>query len=258
MEEISDAYIGVFFMFENIRNQKPNGYTMIIDKGIGLNQLRDLLSIGRPHLNFLKYGFGTSCLYDAQILIEKNQYLYNNNVISFPGGTLFEAAYHKKMVDSFLEDIIQNKFTGVEFSHGTIDVPDQDRYKYIRQAKDMHLLVFSELGKKNSSGFVNLIDSVKADLDAGSDFVILEGRDSGTSGLYTKDGEINDDILDVFDQHQELLPHIIWEAPCKDQQVLLLQKFGNGVNLGNIGFEDVISLAALRRGLRSDTFHDFL
>ena len=45
----------------------------------------------------------------------------------------------------------------------------------------------------------------------------------------------------------------MWEAPNKNQQVELILKLGNDVNLGNINFNDIISLETLRRGLRGDT-----
>ncbi|OEF98425.1 phosphosulfolactate synthase [Desulfuribacillus alkaliarsenatis] len=234
------------------------GKTMIIDKGIGISQIKDMLTFGKAHLDFLKYGFGTSCLYEPISLIEKNELLTKSNVICFPGGTLFEAAYYKNMVNSFFDDILKYSFTGVEISHGTIDVDDMDRHNYIRRAKQMQLTVFSELGKKNETGFKDIIESVKRDLDAGSDYVVLEGRETGTSGLYNKEGAVADDILNIFEAESDLLPYIIWEAPCMEQQILLLKHFGANVNIGNVAFQDVLSLAALRRGLRSDTFFDFL
>ncbi|MEW6229980.1 MAG: phosphosulfolactate synthase, partial [Bacillota bacterium] len=46
----------------------------------------------------------------------------------------------------------------------------------------------------------------------------------------------------------------IIEAPMASQQRDLLLRFGPFVNLGNIQPHDVVSLEAMRRGLRSDTF----
>ena len=51
---------------------------------------------------------------------------------------------------------------------------------------------------------------------------------------------------------------IIWETPQKSQQVYFIKLFGANVNVGNIGFEDVIPLETLRIGLRGDTFFTFL
>jgi phosphosulfolactate synthase len=51
---------------------------------------------------------------------------------------------------------------------------------------------------------------------------------------------------------------LIWEAPTKKQQAWMVNTFGTNVNLGNIQPNDVISLEALRSGLRGDTFLTFL
>jgi len=51
---------------------------------------------------------------------------------------------------------------------------------------------------------------------------------------------------------------ILWEAPKKPQQVWFIKLLGPNVNLGNIGWQEVIPLETLRIGLRGDTFYDFL
>ena len=51
---------------------------------------------------------------------------------------------------------------------------------------------------------------------------------------------------------------IIWEAPQKDQQLYFLELIGCNVNLGNIAPSEVISLEAMRIGLRGDSFHLYL
>ena len=47
-------------------------------------------------------------------------------------------------------------------------------------------------------------------------------------------------------------------APSKKQQVWFIQLMGANVNLGNIASNEVVSLEALRLGLRGDTFFDYL
>ena len=44
-----------------------------------------------------------------------------------------------------------------------------------------------------------------------------------------------------------------WEAPIKNQQQFLIQRFGINVSLGNVPPEDILALEALRNGLRGDT-----
>jgi phosphosulfolactate synthase len=47
-----------------------------------------------------------------------------------------------------------------------------------------------------------------------------------------------------------------WEAPIKNQQQFLIQRFGVNVNLGNVPPEDILALEALRNGLRGDTLKE--
>ncbi|MCP4312650.1 MAG: phosphosulfolactate synthase, partial [Bacteroidetes bacterium] len=48
------------------------------------------------------------------------------------------------------------------------------------------------------------------------------------------------------------------EAPNKAQQTMFIQMLGANVNLGNIAPNEVVSLEALRCGMRGDTFFDVL
>ena len=51
---------------------------------------------------------------------------------------------------------------------------------------------------------------------------------------------------------------IIWETPDKEQQLFFIKLLGCNANLGNIAPKEVISLEAMRVGLRGDTFDFFL
>ena len=90
------------------------------------------------------------------------------------------------------------------------------------------------------------------DLDAGASFVIAEGRESGSVGLYGPDGSVREALVG------ELLArvpseHIIFEAPSGGQQKWFVRHVGVDVNLGNVATDEVIALETLRRGLRADT-----
>ena len=49
------------------------------------------------------------------------------------------------------------------------------------------------------------------------------------------------------------IDRLIWEAPLKSQQAALVGRFGNDVSLGNIEWDGVLALEALRAGLRFET-----
>ena len=98
---------------------------------------------------------------------------------------------------------------------------------------------------------------MKAELTAGSSYVIAEAREAGNVGIYRGSGEVREGLV------QEILTQIpgekiIWEAPQKAQQLYFIELLGCNVNLGNIAPTEVIPLEAMRIGLRADTFDMFL
>src|SRR5690606_7048196 len=98
-------------------------------------------------------------------------------------------------------------------------------------------------------------ETVGRDLEDGARLVTVEARESGEGvGIFDENGDCRDeDVLAIFARVDE--PNkLMWEAPQKKQQVRLFRLLGPAVNIGNVSPADVLSLEALRRGLRSDTF----
>jgi len=98
---------------------------------------------------------------------------------------------------------------------------------------------------------------MRAELKAGSTYVIAEAREAGNVGIYRGTGEVREGLV------QEILTQIpegkiLWEAPQKAQQLYFLELIGCNVNLGNIAPNEVIPLETMRIGLRGDTFHLYL
>jgi phosphosulfolactate synthase len=83
--------------------------------------------------------------------------------------------------------------------------------------------------------------------------VLLEARESGTSGICRPDGTLRygliEDVLASGIDSNDL----IFEAPNKSLQTTFIRRLGPQVNLGNIPATEVIALETLRLGLRSDT-----
>ncbi|GEO25103.1 phosphosulfolactate synthase [Alicyclobacillus acidoterrestris] len=238
---------------------RDNGLTMVIDKGLGYEQLGDILEIASPYVDLVKFGFGTSCLYPRHILRQKLSLARVYAVQTCPGGTLGEIALTQGVYDKYVERCAKLGFTAIEISDGTIELDADTRLYAIETAKRAFKLVISEVGKKldRTADVRTYAQQVVADLDAGADYVVVEGRESGENvGIYGDHGQVDTSILDDF---IHLLPpavrsKIIWEAPKKVQQVELIKRFGQTVNLGNIPPADVLALECLRLGLRADTF----
>ena len=98
---------------------------------------------------------------------------------------------------------------------------------------------------------------MKAELEAGSFKVIAEARESGTVGIFHKNGSAHSMLVTRITSKIKV-EDIIWETPQKSQQVYFINLFGANVNVGNISVDDVIPLETLRIGLRGDTFFNYL
>ncbi|WP_284200265.1 phosphosulfolactate synthase, partial [Alicyclobacillus sacchari] len=175
------------------------------------------------------------------------------------GGTLGEIAWLQGVYEAYLQRCKRIGFTAMEVSDGTIELRADARQKAIARAKAIFPIVVSEIGKKlsHTMDIVSCARSVVADLDAGSDYVIIEGRESGEGvGVYDANGKVLDNLVQAFidELPASARAKVIWEAPKKQQQVEFIRKFGSDVNLGNIpAAGDVLALECLRLGLRADT-----
>lgn len=253
------AWAGVFDFPLPGRIQKPRnvGLTMVIDKGLGLAETKDLMDLAADYVDILKLTFGTSAFYDADLLKAKIKLVKSYGVDVFPGGTFLEIAILQGKVDTYLERAVELGFCGVEVSDGTISMSRKTRNEVIRKAQRAGLKVVSEVGKKDSRDGVAICDlkeQVAQDIEAGVMKVIVEGRESGRGvGIYDHSGAIIQEALDEMAESENLVDMLLWEAPLKNQQSDLILRFGPNVNLGNILPSDVLALEALRVGLRGDT-----
>lgn len=232
--------------------------TMVIDKGLGVTHVADMLKVNGDYFNFIKYGWGTSILCNDQIVKEKNEIYASYDIKSYTGGTLFELANKQNKIDEYFDEIDRLGFTAIEISDGSTVIPEEDRDELIKEAKNLGYYTLSEIGKKNPEkdheySIDKRIELIEKDINSGSDMVIIEGRESGKNiGIYDEKGNVKSDDLNKIsaniDQNK-----IMWEAPNKNQQIELILSIGNDVNIGNVSPEEIISLETLRRGLRGDT-----
>lgn len=241
------------------RTSKPrtHGLTWVIDTGAGITYLDDLLTISGQHVDMVKLAFGTSLI--THELERKIEVVRSHDVDVCFGGTLFELMFlHDRLDDygAFLNDL---GITTIEISDGSVEIPAVEKLRLIESfANDFN--VVSEVGSKDSSVVVapmRWVKAIKDELNAGASQVILEGRESGTAGLYRTTGEMRTGLLEeVLDAGID--PKVlVLEAPQKAHQVYLITLMGPNVNLGNIALDDVIACESLRRGVRGDTILHF-
>jgi phosphosulfolactate synthase len=241
------------------RSAKPRatGITIVIDKGLSTNQAENLLSAAESHVDFIKLGFGTA-LFTGRF--EQKLALYRTSGIPvFFGGTIFEAYAVRNQFNDYLRLLDTNQITYAEVSDGSLRMTSERKCDYIEKLST-HVKVFSEVGTKSDASSLTVtewIRGIKSELEAGATHVIAESRESGTAGVCKPNGDVRVDLIFEIVKHVSN-DRLIWEAPTKKQQAWMVNTFGANVNLGNIQPDDVISLEALRRGLRGDTFLTFL
>ena len=242
---------------DRIKKPRKSGLTMVMDKGISVNEAINFLSVSHPHVDIIKLGFGTSFV--TPNLREKLEIYKSYDLPIYFGGTLFEAFLIRNQFDDYVSICRDFGIDYIEVSDGSIEIPHAEKCGYIEKlAKEFTVL--SEVGSKDATHIIppyKWIEQMTAELEAGSTYVIAEAREAGNVGIYRGSGEVREGLV------QEILTQIageriIWEAPQKAQQLYFIELLGCNANLGNIAPSEVIPLEAMRIGLRGDTFNLFL
>ena len=242
---------------ERIAKPRDHGITMVMDKGLSIEEAKNFMSVAHPHVDVVKLGFGTS--YVTPNLKEKLDVYRSFGMAVYFGGTLFEAFLVRNQFQDYINICKEFGVGFMEVSDGSIDIPHAEKCGYIEKLTK-HGIVLSEVGSKDAAHIIppyKWIELMKAELSAGATYVIAEARESGNVGIYRGTGEVREGLVqEILTQIPE--EKIIWEAPQKAQQLYFLELIGCNVNLGNIAPNEVIPLEAMRIGLRGDTFHLYL
>lgn len=230
------------------------GLTSVVDFGTPIGELKIILDDYSQFIDIAKIGIGSAFV--TPNIKEKVGLYREYNIKPYCGGTLFEKCYYQNKLSEYRSYLHDLGIEWVEVSNGTLDIPLHERLHIISQFRqDFH--VISEVGSKDCDKDMPISEwrnEIKLLLEAGCDYVITEGRDSGTSGIYQKCGTIKSELI------QELLRDIdhnkiIFEAPTAKHQMYFIKEIGPNVNLGNVKLADVLVLEAQRCGLRSETFY---
>jgi phosphosulfolactate synthase len=257
--KMSEPWKGVIQTPGESRTKKPRnmGITMVIDKGLGLRSLEDLIQVSGEYIDVIKLTFGTSALYDKNLLKKKNKMITSANIDVMPGGTFLEVAVWQSVLDKYLERAKDLEFSAIEVSDGTIEMDRATRKDVIKKSLKSGFKVITEVGKKDPKEVLPLRltqQLIREDMENGAFKVIIEAREVGKGvGVFDSEGKIKMDEVENIVSGIEDANCLIWEAPLKNQQQDFILRFGPNVNLGNIPPEEVLALEALRQGFRGDT-----
>jgi phosphosulfolactate synthase len=246
------------YMPDRPAKPRDEGLTMMMDKGLSIRDTENFIESSSEYTDLVKLGFGTAVV-TGKILETKIRLYQESKIKVYLGGTLFEAFAIRDMVDDYIKLLETLKLDTAEVSDGSMYMHHRQKLDYISRLSK-YVTVLSEVGSKQKGVEIPddvWIEMMKTELATGAWKVIAEARESGTVGIYHNDGTANEELISHITG--QIKPgKILWEAPTGKQQVWFVKLLGANVNLGNIAPVDVIPLECLRRGLRGDTFFDFL
>lgn len=249
------------FKLSNIpdRASKPRqtGITMVMDKGLSVRQVENMLEVSSPYIDIVKLGWATSMV--TPNLNDKLAVYKNAGIPVYFGGTLFEAFVARNQFDDYRKLLDKYELQYAEVSDGSIEMDPDVKCNYISTLAKQ-VTVLSEVGSKDEEKIIppyKWINLMNSELQAGAWKVIGEAREAGNVGLFRASGEVRQGLVEEI-LTQVPSDRILWEAPQKAQQVWFVKLLGANVNLGNIAQDDIIPLETIRLGLRGDTFSLYL
>ena len=236
------------------RTTKPRsrGITHVLDSGLTPDGTRSFLGQAGHLVDIVKVGWGIG--YIDPCLPDKIALCAEHHCTVSLGGTLLEVAAMQDRVAELRDWALAVGISHVEVSDGLCALPPGRKQALIRElAADFAVL--AETGAKEGGYPPTPADwgeEMARDLDAGAAWVIAEGRESGTVGLYRADYAIVEELVEAIARSVPV-DKVIFEAPRKNQQAWFVRRFGADVNLGNVAPASVLALETLRLGLRANT-----
>jgi phosphosulfolactate synthase len=231
---------------------RSRGITHVLDSGLTPEATRAFLGQTGHLVDIVKVGWGIG--YVDPALSTRVGICTDHGCPVSLGGTLLEVAAMQGRVGELRDWALSVGMTHIEVSNGLRALSAERKHALVRElAADF--VVLAETGAKEGNyppTPAEWGEEMARDLDAGASWVIAEGRESGTVGLYHSDQGIREDLVTAI---LAWIPadKVIFEAPGKSQQAWFVRQLGADVNIGNVAPASVLALETLRLGLRADT-----
>ena len=236
---------------------RTTGLTMMLDFGVPVGRLEDLLTLVGPHVDLIKIAVGTSRIYRETYLNQKILLCEGHNVKPFIGGQFLEylvATQGFDKADAYFAEAKRVGFQAIEVSDNCVPLTPDQRKGLIAGAVEAGLEVHGEVGSKDvKQTAAELIGQAQDCLEAGAEVVLVEAAE------IMVEGEVKRDLIGALKAE---LPadKVIYELPgpwiagtsLADVYALkkfLIEEFGPDANIANVMPDDVFETEALRCGL---------
>ena len=239
------------------RKPRANGRTMIVDDGLPLAYARDLVALGGAYIDLAKIKTGTARLYPRKQLVKKLRLYQENAIQPFLGGQFHEyvfATQGAQALPKYYAESLALGFEAIEISDNTVPLTDRQRRSQIRAAVKAGLIVYGEVGSKDTlSNPGLLISQAEICFEAGAALVLVEAAELVRKGkLIQKTIDLLVRSLDMSRVMIELPgPWISDVRSCdiEDMKKALVHALGPDVNLANVPPASIIDTEATRTGL---------
>jgi phosphosulfolactate synthase len=236
---------------------RTRGLSMVIDDGLPLAYVENVLELAAPYIDLIKIKTGTARLYPRGLLRRKLDVYRRAQVKPFIGGQFHEyvfATLGESALPRFYEEALALGFATIEISDNTVPLTDAQRRDQIANAVKAGLEVFGEVGSKETMSNPSLlVDQARICFEAGASLVLVEAAE------LVDNGRVREASLDVIRRNLPL-DRVMIELPgpwisgvrscdIEDMKKLVLAEFGPDANLANLGVTTILDTEALRVGL---------
>lgn len=236
---------------------RSSGLTMVIDNGLPVHATRDLVAMAGDYFDLAKFKTGTTRLYKRESLLEKLRLYREAQVRPFIGGQFHEyvfATAGEEGLPRFYQEALRLGFAAIEISDNVVPLTEEQRRNQIRTAVQAGLIVFGEIGSKETKSRPELlVEQAHQCFESGAAMVLVEAAE------LVEGGRMLDSTIELL-KHSLDLKRVMIELPgpwisnvracdIEDMKRKLTSYLGPDVNLANVAPDSVIDTEATRVGL---------
>ena len=239
------------------RKPRANGRTMMIDDGLPLGLVKDILATAGAYADLAKIKTGTARLYPRPVLVSKLKLYRRHGIQPFLGGQFHEyvfATQGAKALPAYYREARALGFQAIEISDNVVPLTDAERRGQIRNAVRAGLVVYGEVGSKETMSNPGLlVKQAEVCFDAGAALVLVEAAELVDKGKLRK--KTIDLLVRRLDMSRVMIelpgPWISNVRSCdiEDMKKSLVNALGPDVNLANVPPLSLIDTEATRTGL---------
>ena len=248
----SDPYLQeMAFPFVRVapRPSKPrhSGLTAFADRGLGMNQVADVLETAGDYIDLVKFAVGMYRLQKESFLKRKIAAYHKAGIRVFTAGDVSEAAFMQGVSARFFRELKKLGADAVEISSAQVAMSLEDKCELIRMAKGEGLLPIPEAGEKDNEEWTRSTAHVVRQIE--------EFKKAGAWKILFQDEGVSRDfkalksefILNVVARFE--VGDFLFQLKNPSAQAWFIGTFGNGINL-DVDAHQVLEVELMRRGIR--------